>query len=329
VIRRISALVIWAVACAPEAPHIADPRAAGELAQEIMKDKLTADVETLATEHARDQKLSCEGFAVMDRYPACELSRDAAVRTVQQRFSELGLTTHTTVLGEAGDAAHNVIAEQRGSARPNEVLLIGAHLDAFFAGADDNSSGVAALLELARIATQHRFARTLRFVAFDLEERGSLGSLRYVQAGMADDVTAALILECLGFASEAAGSQDSPPGLPLGDTGDSLVVVGNADSASYVQRVLAVNHALGLAKLRGIVAGGDGAFPLTGALTRSDNGPFWLHAIPAVLFTDTADFRNDDYHRAGDLPETLDPEFLTAATRAVAASMAVFGELQP
>jgi Zn-dependent M28 family amino/carboxypeptidase len=182
------------------------------------------------------------------------------------------------------------------------------------------------MLEVARAAAGRRFARTLRFVGFDLEERGSRGSTRYVEAGLADDVVATLILECVGFTDD---SQDSPPGLPLGDAGDALFIAANADSRALAQRMLAINHALELIPLRAVVAGGDGAHFFTGPLLRSDNGPFWLRGLPAVMLTDSANYRNPNYHEASDTPETLDPEFLAAATRLVAATVGVLAELEP
>jgi Zn-dependent M28 family amino/carboxypeptidase len=322
-------LLIGLGACTFEPPVPRDPQAGAAFAADVSVERVMADVERLSSEHAADAKLSCAGYEVEDRYPACDLSRDAAVAMALERFAALGLTPRDVMLGEPPEVAHNVIAELPGTTRPGEVVLIGAHLDAFYSGADDNSSGVAAMFELARIATQHRFARTLRFAGFDLEERGSAGSLRYVQAGLADDVTLALILECIGFADHEQGSQDSPPGLPLGDAGDTLFVVGDHSAAEQVQRVVALNHELDLIALRGLVAGGDSFFPLTAALTRSDNGPLWLHGVPALMFTDTANFRNPDYHREGDTPDTLDPAFLGAATRMLAASVAELAELQP
>jgi Zn-dependent M28 family amino/carboxypeptidase len=244
----------------------------------------------------------------------------------------LGYDTRVLEQGDEASApgtAHNVVAELRGTRRPSEVVLIAAHADAFYAGADDNSSGVAAMLEVARVAASHRFVRTVRFVGFDLEERGNVGSTRYVEAGLARDVAAALILECVGFTDKRKGSQNSPPGLQLGDVGDSLVIAANEDSRHLAQRMLAINHALNLIELRAVIAGGQGAAFFTGALLRSDNGPFWLRAVPALMLTDTADYRNPNYHRASDTPHTLDPEFLAGSTRLVAASLAIFAELEP
>lgn len=315
--------------CVPEAPDLPNLDLAALLAQTVNAEAVMPWVEQLAHEHSADDKLSCEDFPPAEDYPSCELSRASAVDLVYTTFTALGFQTRRVMQGDAPHVAHNVIAEQLGVSRASEVVLVAAHVDAFYAGADDNSSGVAAMLEVARVVSQQRFARTVRFVAFDLEERGALGSTLYVDAGMADDVVAALVLECVGFTDFTPGSQDSPPGLRLGDVGDSLALAANDDSVTIAQQMLALNDALDLIKLRAVIAGGSGAFPLTGALLRSDNGAFWLRGIPALMLTDTANYRNPHYHQPTDTPDTLDPVFLAQVTRLVAATVAVIAEMQP
>jgi hypothetical protein len=146
---------------------------------------------------------------------------------------------------------------------------------------------------------------------------------------MARDVVFALILECVGYVSNAPGSQEGLPGLAVGDVGDFLMLVSNGDSIDQASRMLALNHANGFLHTKGIAAGGSGWFPLTSALTRSDNGPLWLERIPAVMLTDTANLRNPHYHKASDTAETLNANFLGGATRVSVASVALFAELLP
>lgn len=318
-----------AAGCAEEPPRLSDLGGPAALGAAVEAERLMPWVERLADDHARDAKLECGLYPAMDQYPSCELSRERAVALVQGALADLGYAPSLLVQGMVPDDAHNVVAELRGTTRANEVVLIAAHVDAFFAGADDNSSGVSVLLEVARVAKSHRFARTVRFVGFDLEERGARGSTRYVEAGLADDVVAALVLECVGYADARPGSQDSPPGLELGSVGDTLVLAANAGSRELARELLALNHALSLTKLRAVVAGGSGAYALTGALLRSDNGPFWLRGRPALMLTDTANYRNPHYHRATDTPETLDRAFLAANARFVAAALGLLAEVQP
>lgn len=327
--RQVVAAAMLTFACAPAAPELPDLGPARELAAAVGEENLMPWVERLATDHVADQKLDCTGLPAEDRYPSCELSSAAAIELAVATFTAVGLAPRIVTLGSGTLTSHNVVAERLGAERAGEVVLIGAHLDAFYAGADDNGSGVAVMFELARLVAERTFPRTVRFVGFDLEERGAVGSTQYVTAGLADDVVAALILETVGYADHRPGTQDQPFGLELGDRGDSLLVAANGDSRELVQQMLAMNDRLGLVPLRAVAAGGSGAFFLTGALLRSDNGPFWLRGIPALMLTDTADYRNPNYHRASDLPETLDAAFLASVTRAVAATTALFAGAEP
>lgn len=327
--RRDIWYVALALGCQFDPPSPRDLESARILSEQIDVASLMPRVERLVAAHRGDAKLSCSDYPTQHLYPSCELTRDRAALLVQEELLALGYDTVTLRQGTAHEVAHNITAERRGLTRPDEVVLVGAHFDAFYGGADDNSSGVAVMLELARVASSHRFARTLRFVGFDLEERGALGSQRYVEAGLADDVVAALVLESVGYANHDKGGQRSPPALPLGDRGDALIVVANEESRPIAQQMLALNHALGLMPLRAVVAGGDGAFFFTGALLRSDNGPFWLRGLPAVMLTDSADYRNPHYHRPSDLPDTLDPVFLGNVAKVVAATLSELAEEVP
>lgn len=311
--------------CTAEPPDTTGFARAAALARRVDPEAVMARVERLATEHAADDKVDCQGYQAKDGFPACELSRDAALEMVIEELSTHGYAPSVVTLG-AGPEAHNVVAEKIGRDAPNEVVLVAAHIDAFHAGADDNSSGVAAMLEVARHVSEKRFSRTVRFVGFDLEEYGAVGSTRYVRAGLADDVVFAVVLECVGFVSP---HQDALPGLSLGERGDFLLVVGNDDSREQARRLLALNHEYGFVKMQGITASGDGWYPLTSALTRSDNGPFWLERIPSVMLTDTADLRNPNYHEPGDRPRTLNLEFLGGATSVALASVALLAGLLP
>jgi hypothetical protein len=320
-----------AAGCVGEAPSTEGFAQAAALGREAAAAGVLADVEALAAGHRSDTRLACEGYETTKLYPACELSRDAGVVHVAARLSAMGYAPTTLTLEgdpEPGPAV-NVVAERPGVSRPGEVVLVMAHHDAFYEGADDNSSGVAVLLEAARVAAGHDFDRTIRFVSIDLEERGAIGSTRYVEAGLADDVVAALVLECVGYACSEPGCQDSPPGLSFGQVGDYLMIAGNEDSTSIVQRAVALAEAEGLGRTKGVVLPGDGAYLLTSAFLRSDNGLLWLRGTPSVMFTDTANYRNPHYHLASDTPDTLDPEFLGASARIVVGTMALLAGVRP
>lgn len=317
------------VACSPTEPSSTGFDVAGAIGAEVAADSVMPWVERLAAAHLADTPLSCEGLEPGDLFPACDLTRDSAVALVVAAFASMGYVPDTVALPGGGRTAYNVVAEWPGSTRPDEVVLVASHLDAFFAGADDNGSAVAAMLEAARAVRGHAFARTIRFVAFDLEELGAVGSTRYVEAGYANDVVAAVVMDLVGYASHEPGSQDPVLGLGLPDTGDFLLVIGNEDSAELTQQAVALGNGRGLARLVGILAPGDGAYFLSSMFMRSDHGLLWYRGIPTIFLTDTGNFRNPFYHTRDDVPETLDDAFLVASTRAATAAAALFAEVSP
>jgi Zn-dependent M28 family amino/carboxypeptidase len=289
-------------------------------------------IEELYWGHLGDPKIDCSAFEPTSGFPACELSHDSAIELVTQRLRSYGYETSVVQFQGEPVTAYNVIGERRGSTLPDEVVLIGAHLDAFYGGADDNSSAVAAMLEIARVFSTQPTKRSLRFVGFDLEEYGLRGSQRYVDSGAADDVTFALVLETIGFSSKEPDSQTPVPGLPTGNTsgvGDFIAAVGNDQSAEMIQRLTGLNHEVGWVKLLSLLGSGNGAYPVTGQLMRSDHGPFWTRNIPAMMLCDSANYRNPNYHKSTDTPETLDPTFIAGVTRLAAATVSLAAEVAP
>jgi hypothetical protein len=218
--------------------------------------------------------------------------------------------------------ARNVVAEVRGAARQDEIVVVGAHYDSVVGtpGADDNASGVAALLELAR-----RFPpvsaprRTLRFVAFTNEESpffrtdrmGSAVSASRAKA-RGERVVAMLSLETLGYYTKAPGSQRFPaPFSALYPSTGDFVMFTTAESASaLLKRTVRAFRAAATIPSEG------GAAPprLAAGIDFSDHAPFLAAGYPAVMVTDTAFLRNGHYHLPSDVPATLDYERLTRVT---------------
>ena len=148
-----------------------------------------------------------------------------------------------------GIKCRNIVAEIRGITRPEEVVIVGAHYDSApgSPGADDNASGVAAMLALARRFAPARPVRTLRFVAFANEEppyfwSADMGSVVYAKECRqhGDQILAMLSIESVGFYSNSPASQKYPAGLGLlyPSTGDFVAFVGNMASRSLVHEVL-------------------------------------------------------------------------------------------
>lgn len=215
------------------------------------------------------------------------------------------------------------------------AILVGAHYDSVprTPGADDNASGVAALLECARIVARFKPNLPVSFVAFNREEDGLLGSADFVEAYLPNNplnIVAAHVLEMVGYCSHAQGSQRVPQGLPIRvpSVGDFLGILGNRDSNFLVDRVLerAKTYtpelpAIGLKVHFGV----EKYLPV---LARSDHAPFWQTGIPAVMWTDTAEFRNPNYHRVTDTPDTLDYAFMRSVTQLLLACLMTSPELE-
>lgn len=295
------------------------------LASEVDRDALMATVTAFSEAHLEDTPIDCSQLGqVAKRF--CYLSRDAARELMRSRFEALGYTVTTQFTDDGDLSTSNLIAEKVGTTRPDEIVLVGAHYDAFYGGADDNSSGVAAVLELARLFSSRSFDRTVRFVGFDLEEMGLVGSTRYVGSiASGEQIVASIAFDCIGYSNSAPDTQLSLPGLPAPDAGDFVAIIANAQSEGRALQTRLLNDALGgLAKMVGIVAPSDGASPIAGNLMRSDHAPFWLAGREALFFTDTANFRNPHYHQQTDLPDTLNPDFLRDNVELAAVAAAYF-----
>lgn len=215
----------------------------------------------------------------------------------------------------------NVVAMQKEETQ-DSVILIGAHYDSVpkTYGADDNASAVAAMLGCAKVISECAPQISVCFVAFNCEEDGLIGSTDFVNTFLPESgltIDEAHILEMVGFSSEVKGSQNMPSGLPIkvSDTGNFLGLMGNNDSKHLVDEVLKNARTyfsefpvVGLKLYFGV----EQYFP---DFARSDHVPFWREGIPALMWTDTAEFRNPNYHRKTDTPDTLNYSFLHRATQ--------------
>lgn len=233
----------------------------------------------------------------------------------------------------------NVVGVREGEIRDAVVVL--AHHDTVpgTVGADDNGSGVVALMELARLLGGVRSRRSIVLAAVDHEELGFLGAYRLVEKLRAErTVVGAYVFEMLGYTSAEPGSQTLPPRIGLLYPGQVGRIRANADRADFTAvlykgsgRTLAVTFAEALAGLDSptVLLRTPTDLPVIGPVLartvpftrdfgRSDHVPFWAAGLPAVQITDTANFRNPHYHKATDVPATLDYERLADVTAATA-----------
>jgi Zn-dependent M28 family amino/carboxypeptidase len=228
------------------------------------------------------------------------------------RLERAGWTVRRLGYAVNGKTCENLEVERKGTSKPDEIVVIGAHYDTVFSspGADDNASGVAALLALADELGRFAPARTLRLVAFVNEEPAYfqsdlMGSRVYARAckQRGERITAMVALDAVGFFSDKKKSQRYP--FPLRwfypSRGDFVGIVGNRESKALVKQV--ARAFADTASIRSI----DAALPAKIAgVGWSDHWSFWQEGYAAVMITDTATFRNPHYHRATDTPETLD-----------------------
>lgn len=200
-------------------------------------------------------------------------------------------------------------------------ILIGAHYDSVprSPGADDNASAVASLLAIARALAPLRQKLPLVFVAFNREEEALLGSrlfADYLKAEKPFTVREAHILEMIGYTADAS-RQMKPPRLPirLPEGASFLGLIAKSRSNRLIKPLLRTARTylpeMPVSGLK-ILFGLDKYFTV---LRRSDHSPLWDIGVPAIMWTDTSEYRNPNYHKPTDTPETLDYEFLRNVTK--------------
>ncbi len=245
---------------------------------------------------------------------------------LRQRFSELRLSTTSHTVTRQGAAYQNMIGMTSSSAE--HPLFIAAHYDtvAGSPGADDNASALAVLLDVAYQIRGLRLKRPVGFIAFCLEEEDLRGSRAFVAQlkQSAQAIQGAIVLECVGYARHEEGTQKIPPGVPVAvpSVGNFLAVIGNQRSQALTMAVAkAVSACVPVVPL--VVPGNGEELPDT---RRSDHTSFWEQGFPAVMLTDTANFRNPHYHRPTDTMDTLDLKFMASVADGVAAAVRMLND---
>jgi Peptidase family M28 len=236
---------------------------------------------------------------------------NAAADFIEDSLSRAGLHPRRDSYELRGQACHNIEVEIPG-ARP-EILLIGAHYDSVFGspGANDNGSGVAATLALARRFAGKKTAHMLRFVAFVNEEppyflSGEMGSQVYAERCKArgDKISGMISLETIGYFSDALDSQTYPSralGAFYPKVGNFIGFVSNIHSRALLRRAIA------LFRKHAKIPSEGAALPwFIPGVSWSDQWSFWKHGYPGIMITDTAPFRYPYYHSANDTPDKLD-----------------------
>jgi Zn-dependent M28 family amino/carboxypeptidase len=243
---------------------------------------------------------------------------------------KMGYSVREEPYSAAGKQFVNIEAELKGKQQPNEIVVIGAHYDSppDSPGANDNASGVAGLLELARHFKETQPGRTIRFVAFVNEEppffqTEQMGSRIYAANARkrGEKIVAMLALETIGYYTDKPGSQQYPPPFNYfyPDSGNFIAFVGNLPSRSLLRNSVKTFRQSTLFPTEGLAAPA-----IIKAAGLSDHSAFWQEGYPAIMITDTAPFRYPHYHETTDTADKLDYERMA---RVVAGVGRVVGDL--
>jgi hypothetical protein len=276
------------------------PLAALTEQQVALREALKTDVTQFATKIG--ERNAVRKLAALNR----------AADYIQQRWNAAGQKAQIAEFTSRGVKCRNIWCQRKGTRKPEEIVLIGAHYDSAIGSpaANDNGSGIAALLCLGKEFAEFEPERTLKFVAFTNEEqpyfqRNDMGS--YVHAAgcrkRKDNIVAMLSLETIGYYSDRPGSQSYPatlrPYFPT--TGNFIAFVGNTESEKLVKQVTGSfrQHAKFPSEGAALPAGLPG-------VGWSDHWSFWQFGYPAAMVTDTALFRYPHYHKATDTPDKID-----------------------
>jgi hypothetical protein len=275
---------------------------------------LSDQEQALAAELRRDVETLALQIGERNIWNPAEMRR--AADYLESELERAGWTVARHAYQHQGETWHTIEAEIRGSENPDEIVLVGAHYDSVLTspGANDNGSGCAALLAIARHFAGKPGERTLRLVFFANEEPPTflsegMGSFVYARRSRerGEKIVAMLSLETIGYYADEKGSQQYP--FPLAaiypSTGDFIAFVGNLGSRALLK------EAIGSFRRHTSFPSEGGALPAAiPGVGWSDHWSFWQFDYPAIMITDTALFRDPSYHTPHDLPHNIDYERL-------------------
>lgn len=248
---------------------------------------------------------------------------EASVDYIERTLADFGYKVKKQEFKFQDKTVKNLEVEIIGTSLPEEIVLIGAHYDSVIGspGANDNASGVAALLEIARLFAKEKPSRTIRFVAFVNEEppffqTKDMGSRVYASRSRqrGEYITEMISLETIGYYSDSAGSQDYPFPFSLfyPNTGNFIGFVGNISSRGLVHKAISIFRTHTAFPSEGISAPGW----IIG-IDWSDHWSFWKEGYSAIMITDTALFRYKHYHTEQDTPDKIDYAHMARVTEGI------------
>jgi hypothetical protein len=276
------------------------------IASQVSRDNVTSVIQTL------------ENFGTRYSYTnQC----DQAADWIHAEFESYGLEVSFEEFEYGGKTMRNVIARREGVAAPGRVLIVGAHYDStsqtpttYAPGADDNASGVAAVLEAARILSDFDLGKTIEFICFGGEEQGRRGSIHNATqaAAVGKNIQAVLNLDMIGYWPPTSDME-----LDIGKNVSSGWLADVAESAALTYAAIPVHN-----------------WPNTG-VCYDDHVSYWPFGISAIVLMDCYEAHQNPggsgestphYHRTTDTIETLDLDQTTEAVRTTVATMAVLSQ---
>lgn len=270
-----------------------------------------SDQETILSERLKGHVAKLAG-EIGERSVRRPSSLTSATRYIEAKLREHGYGVSRQVVQVGEQPIENIEAELKGSSQSAEIIVVGAHYDSVSGcpGANDNGSGTAAVLEIARLMAGQKPVRTIRFVFFVNEEPPffkceTMGSLCYAKRckQRKERIVAMLSVETIGYYSNKKGSQayPFPYNLFYPDTGNFISFISDLSSRKLLRNAISLFRAHSKFPIEGACA--PGFVPGVGW---SDHWSFWRYGYPAIMVTDTAPFRYPHYHTPSDTPDKID-----------------------
>jgi Peptidase family M28/Secretion system C-terminal sorting domain len=296
--------------------------------QEVNCDRMMADLAFLAK---KPRQRNTNNIAHLDA------SRDTILKILQSAV-DVNANYETFNFGNA--KGKNIIATKLGTVQENKSYIIDGHYDTVSnaPGADDNGSGTVGMLEAARILGKYNFKKSLKFIAFDMEEDGLVGSKNFAKNLTSNEIDGVFNFEMIGFYNEKPNAQTLPTGFNIlfpeayamvaqdSFRGNFITNVGNTASNDLM---MAFNTAATkyVPALKVIPTTVPGTGTIAPDLRRSDHASFWDKNIKALMLTDGANFRNKNYHSASDTLGSINKNFLCNVVKTTIAAVVQLAEL--
>jgi len=311
----------------------------------IVADDLQAvDIQAIVDQVDSNEIKSSMQFITGIRHRTAGINQLQRVKdSINNRFNRYNLQTSVQGFVYSGYNAENFIGRLPGTTREDTTYIVCGHYEtvSISPGADDNGTAVAAVLEISRILSNYKFRNTVKFIGFDLEEAGLVGSARYVSQGIPsyEKIAGVLDFEMIGYYCDVPNCQQIPAGFCTLFPAVCDSINSQQGRGNFLNNIANVNSnslryafdscaRIYVPQLRVISLATPGNGQSTPDLRRSDHAPFWDAGYKALMLTDGANFRNPNYHSANDVLSTINIAFLTNNIKASLAAIASLAGIQ-